>query len=34
MRDEISQKLYEEERLSRQQKWIDGLRSKAYVKIF
>ena len=34
MRDEISQKLYEEERLRLQQKWIDGLRSKAYVKIF
>lgn len=34
MRDEISQKLYEEERLRLQQQWIDGLRSKAYVKIF
>lgn len=34
MRDEISQKLYEEERLRLQQKWIDGLRSKAFVKIY
>jgi parvulin-like peptidyl-prolyl isomerase len=34
MRDEISQKLYEEERLRLQQQWIDGLRRKAYVKIF
>ena len=34
MRDEISQKLYEEERLRLQKQWIDGLRRKAYVKIF
>lgn len=34
MRDEIGQKLKEQERLRLQQQWIDGLRSKAYVKIF
>ncbi|MFM8790509.1 MAG: peptidylprolyl isomerase, partial [Chthoniobacterales bacterium] len=34
MRDEISQKLYEEERLRLQQQWIDGLRRKAFVKIY
>lgn len=34
MRDEISQKLFEQERLRLQQQWIDGLRRKAYVKIF
>lgn len=34
MRDEISQKLFEEEKLRLQQQWIDGLRRKAYVKIF
>lgn len=34
MRDEISQKLFEEERLRLQQQWIEGLRRKAYVKIF
>jgi len=34
MRDEISRKLYEEERLRLQQVWIDGLRKKAYVKIY
>jgi parvulin-like peptidyl-prolyl isomerase len=34
MRDEISQKLHEEERLRLQKIWIDGLRTKAYVKIF
>lgn len=34
MRDEIGQKLKEQERLRLQQQWIDGLRRKAYVKIF
>ena len=34
MRDEISAKLYEEEKLRLQKQWIDGLRRKAYVKIF
>jgi len=34
MRDEISRTLYEEEKLRLQQQWIDGLRRKAYVKIF
>ena len=34
LRDEIGKKLYEEERLRLQQQWIDGLRKKAYVKIF
>lgn len=34
MRDEISQKLIEEERLRLQKQWIEGLRRKAYVKIF
>ena len=34
MRDEITRKLYDEERLRLQQVWIDGLRKKAYVKIY
>ena len=34
MRDEISQKLYEEERLLLQKQWIDSLRRKAFVKIY
>ncbi len=34
MRDEIGQKLKEQERLRLQQQWIDSLRRKAYVKIF
>ncbi len=34
MRDEISAKLFEEEKLRLQKQWIEGLRRKAYVKIF
>lgn len=34
MRDEIEKKLQQEERQRLQQKWIDGLRKKAYIKMF
>lgn len=34
MREEIGKKLFEEERLRLQDLWIDGLRKKAYIKIF
>ncbi len=34
VREEISAKLYEEERIRLQDQWIDTLRKKAYVKIF
>ncbi len=34
MRDEISKKLFEEERLRLQEQWIETLREKAYVKVY
>ena len=34
LRDEISKKLYEEERLRLQEQWLETLRKKAYVKIY
>ena len=34
MRDEISKKLYEEERIRLQEQWLETLREKAYVKIY
>ena len=34
MRDEISRKLYEEERIRLQEQWLETLREKAYVKIY
>jgi parvulin-like peptidyl-prolyl isomerase len=34
LRDEISKKLYEEERLRLQERWLETLREKAYVKIY
>ncbi|MEX1044898.1 MAG: peptidylprolyl isomerase [Chthoniobacterales bacterium] len=34
MRDEISKRLYEEERIRLQEQWLETLREKAYVKIY
>ena len=34
LRDEISRKLFEEERVRLQDQWIEKLRKKAYVKIY
>ncbi len=34
VRDDVTKKVLQEERQAAQQKWIEGLRSKAYVKIF
>ena len=34
LRDEISKKLFEEERLRLQEQWIETLREKAYVKVY
>lgn len=34
LREEIGKKLFEEERLRLQEQWLDGLRKKAYIKIF
>ena len=34
VRDEIARKLQEEERIRLQDRWIDTLRKKAYVKIY
>ncbi len=34
LREEISKKLFEEERVRRQEHWLDGLRKKAFVKIY
>lgn len=34
LREEIGKKLFEEERVRRQEHWLDGLRKKAFVKIY